>query len=92
VGKSGLDAFDDAQVALRRIPQGSKCGLVARAVMRGDRLGEAVELDQYGTLIDASLISLGRATSGEEAPTAGEDGRNGQLVYSSRLAGSEIER
>ena len=43
------------------------------------RLGEALELDQYGSLVDTALISLGRVSASEEAPTAGEDGRNGKL-------------
>ena len=44
-----------AHVPLRRIAQGSECGLVAGAVMGSDRLGEAVELDQYGALIYAGV-------------------------------------
>ena len=32
-----------------------QCGLVAGAVMGSDRLGEAVELDQYGALIYAGV-------------------------------------
>jgi hypothetical protein len=33
--------------------------------MSSDRLGEAVELDQYGALIDAALIRLGREDPAE---------------------------
>jgi len=79
--RSVVDAFDDAHVVLRRIAQDIECGLVAGAVVSGDRLGEAVELDQYGALIYAGFISLGGVAAGEEAPTAGEDGRTASLVY-----------
>jgi hypothetical protein len=47
-----------------------------------NRFGEAVELDQYGALINLALISLGEATAGEEPPTTGEDARNSQLGVS----------
>ena len=77
--RSVVDAFDDAHVALRRIAQDTECGLVVGAVVGGDRLGEAVELDQYSALIDTGVISLGGAAAREKAPTAGEDGRSGKL-------------
>jgi hypothetical protein len=41
--------------------------------MSSDRLGEAVELNQYGALIDAALIRLGGESSGKDSPSAGED-------------------
>jgi hypothetical protein len=74
-----FDTFDDAHVALRGIAQDSECGPVGGAVVGSNRLREAVELDHYGALIDPALISLGGAASGEVAPAAGEDGRNGKL-------------
>ena len=40
--------------------------------MSRDCPGEAVELDQYGTLIDAALIRLGREAASKGSPTAGE--------------------
>jgi hypothetical protein len=52
---------------------------------------EAVELDQYGSLTDARLISLGGAATGEIPPPA-KTAETASLVYSSRLSGSEIER
>ena len=47
--------------------------------MGSNRLGEAVELDQHGALVDAPLIRFCRGSTGEEAPTAGKDGRNSKF-------------
>ena len=54
--RSVVRSFDDANVALCRIAQDSECGLVAGAVISSNRLGEAVELDQYGALINPDLM------------------------------------
>ena len=54
--RSVIDAFDNSNVALRSIAQDSECGLVAGAVVGGNRLSEAVELDQYGALINPDLM------------------------------------
>jgi hypothetical protein len=75
---STVNTFHDPEVTLRRTAKDSQCGLVAGAFMSSDRLGEAVELDQYGALIDAAL-RLGREAAGKESPSAGEDGGNGKL-------------
>jgi hypothetical protein len=77
--RSVVDAFDDANVALRSIAQDSECGLVAGAVVGGNRLGEAVELDQYGALINPDLISFGNTAAGEVATATDENGRNGAV-------------
>ncbi len=77
--RSVADAFNDPNIALGRIAQDSECGLVAGAVVGGDRLGETIELDQSGGLIDAGLINLGGAAEGEVAPATGKDGRTGKL-------------
>src|ERR1700693_5391187 len=76
---ASVDSLDDAHVALRRIAQRDQRRLVARAVMRGDRLRDAGELDQHGALVDAGLIGLGGAAAGEEAAAAGDDGGAGKL-------------
>jgi hypothetical protein len=47
--------------------------LVAGAVIGGNRLGEAVELDQYGALINPGLISFGNAAADEVATATGEN-------------------
>jgi hypothetical protein len=91
--RSVVYTFDDANVALCSIAQDSECGLVAGAVIGGNRLGEAVELDQYGALINPGLISFGNAAAGEVATATGENGAGmASFVYFSRAAGSEIER
>ena len=77
--RSVVDAFDDANVALRSIAQDCECGLVAGAVVGGNRLSEAVELDQYGALINPDLISFGNTAAREVATATGENGRNGKL-------------
>src|SRR5262245_13325992 len=77
--------FDDANVALCSIAQDSDCGLVAGAVIGGDRLGEAAELDQYSALVNLGLISFGNAAAGEVATATGDNGGNGKLcVFLSR--------
>jgi hypothetical protein len=79
VPAASVNAFDDAQVAIRRIAQGSEGGLVGGTVVGSNRPGEAVELDQHGALIDPALINLGRGAAGEKAAAAGKDSRNGKL-------------
>ena len=63
--RSVVRSFDDANVALCRIAQDSECGLVVGAVISSNRLGEAVELDQYGALINPGLIGFGNTAAGE---------------------------
>src|SRR5262249_19230240 len=70
---SVINALDDAQVAIRPITQDSECSLVIGAVVGGNRLGEAVELDQYCALLDATLIRLGGHATSEEAPARGDN-------------------
>ena len=50
--RGSVHSLDDAHVALRGIAQRGERRLVAWAVMRGDRLGDAGELDQHGPLVD----------------------------------------
>jgi hypothetical protein len=76
---SVIDTLDDAHVAFCRIAQDSERCLVGWAVVRGDRLGEALKFDQHGAFIDAGFVRFRRATAGEEAPTGGADGRNSKL-------------
>jgi len=63
--RSVVRSFDDANVALCRIAQDSECGLVAGAVISSNRLGEAVELDQYGALFSFGTLATILDTAGE---------------------------
>src|SRR3984893_12981750 len=85
--RGSVDSLDDAHVALRGIAQRDECRLIAGAVVRGDRLGDAGELDQDGALVDAGLIGLGSAAAGEEAAAAGGDRGAGQLGVLGKRAG-----
>ena len=75
VQEMNSDTLDDAQVALRGIPQSGECRLVAGAVVGSNRLCERVELDKYGTLIDAGFVSLGGVAASEEAAASSENTR-----------------
>ena len=60
--RSVVNAFDDAHVAhYRRIAESSERGLIAGALVSGDRLSDTIEFDQYDRQIDARLINLGGA-------------------------------
>src|ERR1700733_274557 len=85
--RGSVDSLDDAHVALGGIAQRDECRLVAGAVVRGDRLGDAGELDQDGALVDAGLIGLGSAAAGEELAAACGDRRAGQLGVLGKRSG-----
>ena len=78
-GGTSVDSLDDAHVTLRGIAECDERRLVTWAVVRGDRLRDAGELDQHGALVDAGLIGLCGAAAGEEAAAAGDDGGAGKL-------------
>ena len=59
-----LDAFDDAQVAVDGLAEHSEGLLIAGAVMRGDRLVDAVELDDHHPLQYPGLVGLRRCAAG----------------------------
>lgn len=51
-----VDSLDDAQVPIDCLAQYAQRFLVCSAVVRRDRLRDAVELDQNGALVEAVVI------------------------------------
>jgi len=62
-----VGALDNPQVPINCIAQYTESFLIRRTVVCGDRLCDAVELDQNGALAEAALIHLGREPPGEDA-------------------------
>src|SRR4029453_5557577 len=81
------DAFNDAQIALGAVAQHAKRFLVARAVVRGDRLVHAVELDDDRTLHHAGFEHPRRLTPREETATRLAHGRTRELYVLGELQG-----
>src|SRR5438552_4129725 len=61
-------ALDDAQVPIHGLAQHAERFLVGGTVVRGDRLCDAVELEQNGTLAETALVHLRGHPAREEAP------------------------
>src|SRR6185312_12534516 len=60
-----LQPLDDAQIALGAVVEHLQRGLVFRAVVGLDRLGEALELDDDDALLDAGLVGCGSVATGD---------------------------
>ena len=94
-GASGsVHAFDDAHIAFTRIAERGECLLIGRAVVGGNGLFDAVELDRNGALSDALLIGLdGAAASRKAAAIAGYgwSGEFGVRRQRGRIRNSAIE-
>lgn len=73
------DPFNDAYIALGAAAERFERGLVSRAVMRGDCLRDAVELDDNRALIQPRLVSLGRHSAREVAAARALHRRKGEL-------------
>src|SRR5580700_8978344 len=79
LSRSGLKPFDDADVALRAAAEHFQRGLIARAVMGGGGLFDAVEFDDDDALHDALLIGFCGVAASNEFAAAGGDCRPGEL-------------
>src|SRR5216683_1100145 len=55
-----FDTLDNAQFPIHGLAQHAECFLIGGTVVRGDRLCDAVEFNQNGTLAEAALINLRR--------------------------------
>ena len=55
-----FDAFDNAQVTIGCVPKYAKCLLIPRTVMRGDRLSDAIKLNEGDALIKPAFIDARR--------------------------------
>jgi hypothetical protein len=55
-----FDAFDNAQVAISRVPKYAKCLLISRTVMRGYRSRDAIKLNEHHALINPTFIDARR--------------------------------
>src|SRR5690606_39593770 len=74
-GRRSVEAFDDAEVALEAVGEFGQRLLVGRTLVRGDRLFEAVELDQDDALGDSGFVCDDPAAdAGEHPPACGRDG------------------
>lgn len=89
--QSGSGALDDSYLPLCAVAERKQRRLIAGAVVRGNGLGHAVELDQNGTLHEALLVHLGRFAACQEAPSAGGNGWPGPALYAVSLSGSFTE-
>src|SRR5438128_292742 len=78
--RSTVDAFDDPQIALGRIPQNVECRLIRRTIVCSDCLSEALKFNYYGALFNAVLVRLGGDTTREETIASSEDSRNTKLA------------
>src|SRR5688572_22407679 len=74
-----LDAFDDPKIPLYAVAQSAQRFLVAGAVTRGVRRGEAVELDDDRALQQSLLVRLRGGSAHDELAARGEDRRCGEL-------------
>jgi hypothetical protein len=61
------NAIDDPQIAIGAIAQDAQRLLIGRAIMRGNGLCDAVELDEDRALVDATLVDLLRQSAREKA-------------------------
>src|SRR5205085_2079731 len=66
-------------VSIDSLAQYPKCFLIRRTVVRGDRLCDAIELNQNGALAEAALIHLRRHPTREEAPAGLLERGTGEL-------------
>src|SRR5690348_3168470 len=62
-----VHAFDDAHVPLARVAERGECLLIGGAVMGGDGLFNAIELNRYGALCNSLLIGFDGTVSSKEA-------------------------
>src|SRR5690349_23906114 len=70
-GRPSLDAGHDAQVAVGAVAEYAQRLLIGRAVVRGDRLLHAVELDEHAALIEAAFVyDRGQPARQDAAPGA----------------------
>jgi hypothetical protein len=69
------DAFDQPDVAFRSV---SERGLVGGAVVGCGGLGEAVEFDDHGALVEAGFIGPGGRAADDEFAGGGGDGGAGE--------------
>ena len=66
-----FDAFDNAQVPINGVPEYAQCLLIRSAVMRGDRLRDAIKLDEDDALLKPTFIDArGQAACQEAAARA----------------------
>jgi hypothetical protein len=86
-GGTRLHAFDDADLADGAVAEGRHGLLVRGAVVRGDRLRNALELDDDGALLQAMFVDGDRLATGEERAAAAGDGGAGQLGVRRQLVG-----
>ncbi len=82
------DAFDDADFPFGTVAQSGQRGLVGGAVMSGDSLLDAVELDQHDALLQAALVNLRRFAARQKAASPGSEGRTGELRVCGKFVGS----
>src|SRR5262249_20716455 len=66
-------------VAIRRLAQHLQRFLITRTVVSGDRLLDAVELDDDQALRNAGLVGFCGSAAGQETATAGGDRRSRDL-------------
>ena len=71
--------LDNAQIAIDRLPQYAQGFLVPGTVVRGDRLRDAVELDEDRALTEATVIHLSGDPAREETAAGLLERRAGQL-------------
>src|SRR5262249_55878614 len=71
--------FDDAQIALGRLPEHFERGLITLAIVGGGGFFHAVELDHHHALRDPRLIGLRGVAAREKAPASGGDCRPREL-------------
>src|SRR4029077_1525502 len=69
--RTSLDAGHDAQVAVRAVAECAQCLLIGRAVVRGDRLLHAVELDEHAALIEPAFVDDRGQSARQEAANGG---------------------
>src|SRR5258708_788285 len=82
------DALHDPHVALDRVlAQGLQRLLVARAVVRGERLLQAFELDHHHALVESLLVHLCGAAPHQIAAARGLDRRRRKLRVSRECIG-----
>ena len=68
-----IDALDHPEVAFHRAFEFRSCGLVSGAIVGGERLFEALELDHDGAPGNAGVEGLDLAAARQERAAAGDD-------------------
>ena len=78
-----FDAFDNAQVTIGSLPEYAKCLLIPRTVMRGDRLCDAIKLNEDDALIKPTFIDARRQPARQKAAACRVKCRAGELCIRS---------